>query len=124
MIERPDWQDAFRSQMTRVTFNLMLTRPMLEFLCAASDDVHWDRTAFGHLGYSDNWIATERALTKRGLIIRKPPQNVKKTGDNRLPPPWEVTPVGRAVVEMLKVGGLYIEAQAAADKLQKRKGRL
>lgn len=121
-MNRPDWQDAFRSQMTRVTFNLMLTRPMLEFLCAAAEDVHWDRQAFGHLGYSDNWMATERALTKRGLVVRGKPRKVNQ--DGRLPPPWELTPVGAAVVEMLKVGGLYIEAQAAADKLQARKERL
>jgi hypothetical protein len=123
MTDRPDWQDAFRSQMTRVTFQLMLTRAMLEFLCATSSDVHWDRRSFGHLGYSDNWMATERALTKRGLIKRKPPTPVKRES-NGLPPPWELTPVGVAVVEMLKIGGLYIEAQEAADKLQKRKGRL
>jgi hypothetical protein len=118
--KRADWQEAFRSQMTRVTFNLTLTRAMLEFLCAASENVQWDRRAFGHLGYADNWIATERALTKRGLIQRKPPQKV----ESGMPPPWELTPVGVATVEMLKVGGLYIQAQEAADKIQKRKGRM
>jgi hypothetical protein len=126
-IEAPNgWQEAFRSNMTRVSFQLMLTRAMLEFLCACADDVHWDRTRYGTLGYLDNWIATEHALTKRGLIVRKPPQPVGKgkRADGFLSPPWELTPAGLAVVELLKVGGLFIEAREAADRIAARKGRM
>jgi len=119
-VSKPDWQDAFKSCMTRVMFELKLTRAMLEFLCAISVDVHWDRRAFGGLTYPDNWIATERALEKRGLIQRKPPREVSKlTG-----PPWLLTPVGVSVVEMLKVGGLFIEAETAKKQLAARRGRL
>jgi hypothetical protein len=127
-IDQPaDWVEAFRSQMTRVSFQLMLTRPMLEFLCACADDVHWDRSRYGSLGYMDNWIATEFALTRRGLVVRRPPQVVKSIRHDHagfVPPPWELTPAGRAVVDLLKVGGLFIPAQEVADRAAARKGRL
>lgn len=117
----PEWQEKFKSQMTRVSFELKLTRAMLEFLCAASDDVYWDRAAFGGLHYPDNWLATEYALTKRGLIVRRPPIEVK--GRTVGSPPWELTPAGHAAIELLKVGGLFIEAQKAADRFAARKGK-
>lgn len=126
-MKRPetDWKDAFRSCMTRVTFNLTLTRPMLEFLCATSEDVHWDRRAFGGLTYPDNWIATEHALMRRGLVERKPPQAIEKhIGDRVSFWPWKLTPVGEAVVQMLKVGGLFLEPHEARDRMANRRGRL
>jgi len=127
------WQDAFKSYSTKVGFNLQLTRPMLEFLCACSDDVYWDRAAYGSIFFPDNWIATEHALMKRGLVVRKPPQVVeqqRKAADklagrgNGLPPPWALTPAGHAVIDLLKVGGLYLSADAATKKMAARKGRL
>ena len=117
----PDWREAFRGCMTRVMFELKLTRAMLELLCATADNAHWDRRAFGGLNYPDNWISTERALTKRGLIYRTPPRPVRKDGHIEIP--WALTPVGVSVVEMLKVGGLFIEAEEAAKKFVARKGR-
>jgi hypothetical protein len=127
-----EWQDKFKSYSTRVGFNLQLTRPMLEFLCSCADDVYWDRAKFGTIFFPDNWYSTEHALTKRGLVIRKPPQDVKKERANNpdatrgggLAPPWELTPAGRAVVDLLKVGGLFISAAEALPKMKARKGRL
>lgn len=112
------WKDAFKSCMTRVMFELKLSRAMLELLCAVSLDVSWDRRAFGGMLYPDNWLATERALSKRGLIVRKPPREVREAG-----PPWSLTPVGEAVVQMLKVGGLYVEPETAKAQLAARRGR-
>lgn len=114
-----DWQDAFKSNSTRVRFAISLTRPMLEFLCAAADGVHWDRRAFGGITFPDNWISTEYALKKRGLIIRKPPQDATKYSVI----PWSLTPAGVALVELLKVGGLFIESNEAVEKMAARKGR-
>lgn len=124
-----EWQDAFKSYSTRIGFNMQLTRPMLEFLCACADDVYWDRVRFGSIFFPDNWFSTEHALRKRGLVVRKPPQEVAKRSaeairgvDQR--PPWELTPAGRALVELLKVGGLFIPAEQATQKMSARKGRL
>jgi len=131
--ENVPWQDAFKSYSTKVGFSLQMTRPMLEFLCACSDDVYWDRSAYGSIYFPDNWIATEHALVKRGLVVRKPPQVVetqrKAAGSsawrgNGLPPPWELTPAGRGVIDLLKVAGLYLSADAATKKMATRKGRL
>lgn len=98
---------------------------MMEYLCALSDDVHWDRRRYHTIFYPDNFLATQHALERRGLIQRKSPRLIKKD-DNK--DPWSVTfqmltPAGISVVEMLKVGGLFIEAEEAAKKLSKRKGR-
>lgn len=121
MTQVNDWRDRFKSNMTRVTFTLSLTRAMLEFLCAASDDVYWDRRAFGGLGYPDNFLATEHALMRRGLLVRLPPREV--TGRNISAPPWSLTPAGVQVVQLLKVGGIYIEAEEARQRFASRKGR-
>jgi hypothetical protein len=37
---------------------------------------------------------------------------------------WELTPAGAAVVELLKLAGLFVEADAAIEKKAKGKGRL
>lgn len=113
-----DWQDRFRSNVTRVRFEINLTRPMMEMLCACADDVQWDRAKFGGILFPDNWIATEFALTKRGLLERKPPRPV---GDNT--PPFTLTPAGMAMVELMKVGGIFMPAEAALAKMRGRKGR-
>lgn len=119
-----DWREKFRRNGTRITFRLMLTRPMLEMLCALSENVHWDRQRHGSILYPDNFLGTEHALTERGLVQRKPLRIVNgytevKEGE----PPIELTPAGRSLVDLLKVGGFYIEAKAAAEKMAARKGR-
>lgn len=129
MREKPaDWKEAFQSNSLRTHFEIKLTRPMLEMLCATSDDVIWDRQRFGTMFMPDNWIVTETALAKRGLLKRKPPRDVTiRVGGKEgydLGSFYELTPAGRALVELLKVGGLYIQAQKALDRLATRKGRL
>ena len=114
------WQEAFQTNITRVTFNLTLSRAMMEMLCALSDDVQWDRTRYGNLLYPDNFLATERALVARGLIVRKLRIAGKDPGG---PPFYKLTPVGVACAEMFRVGGCFIEATDARDKLNRRKGK-
>lgn len=121
------WRERFLSQSLRTHFELKLTRPMLEMLCATSDDVIWDRARFGNMFSPDNWIVTETALAKRGLLVRKEPKAVKfKMGAQGWSPTsfYELTPAGVALVELLKVGGLYLPAQEALERLAGRKGRL
>jgi len=120
-------QEAFLSCTTRIGFNLTLSRTMMEMLCAISDDVEWDRMRWPSLYMPNNWMATERALTKRGLIRRYSSAEHKKraraAAENKvveMPIPYALTDIGAAVVQMLKVGGLFISAEAARDKLQRR----
>jgi hypothetical protein len=112
------WQDRFRSNVTRVRFVINLTRPMMEMLCACSDDVSWDRRRFGGITFPDNWISTEHALTTRGLLERKPPRPVTDSS-----PPFKLTPAGEALVELMKVGGIFIPAREAVERASARKGR-
>ena len=92
---------------------------MIEFLSAVADGVHWDRARYSSIHQPDNWLATEAALVKRGLVrsIRQDPSKKRKskTGDF-----WadagcncELTPAGKHVVELFKTVGLFIEAEGA-----------
>ena len=125
--ESQSWQDAFRSNMTRITFSLTLTRAMLEFLCATADDVEWDRWRYGGILWPNNFLATEHALTKRGLVQRKSLKLVNEQKAAVLKDkhviPCELTPVGLAVVEMLRIGGMFIPAEEALERLTNRRGR-
>lgn len=124
MKPNPDaWRELFRSNTTRVGFKLILTQPMLEFLSAVAANCEWDRSRYGSLTIPDNFLATEYALTRRGLIVRKQPRPGRKYLDDHVRQYCELTPVGRAVVAMLKVGGLFIEPAAACERMAKRKGR-
>lgn len=121
------WRDNFKSNLTSVSFKLTLSRPMLEYLCATADDVFWDRFTYGSsIVFPDNFMATEQALTRRGLIRRKGPQSIP--ADNReanimkWKPHCELTPAGKAVVELLKVGGMFLPAAAAIQKMKARPG--
>lgn len=108
-----DWKQAFQSRVMRTGMVLHLSQPMLEFLCAVADGVRWDRaTYFQYLAGSapDNSIATGASLAKRGLIIRK---DTKASDEGSW---WELTPAGHAVVELLKVAGVFIAADAAIQK--------
>jgi hypothetical protein len=64
-------QQAFLSCTTRIGFDLKLSRPMMEFLCACSDDVEWDRRRFPCLYEPDNWIATESVVFRVVIIPHK-----------------------------------------------------
>lgn len=120
LMARPEWQEHFQGCMTRISFKLLLSRPMMEMLCATSDDVYWDRARYGGMFEPDNFLGTERALVNRGLIVRK--LRLKNKEDIGRPP-YELTPAGLAVVELLKVGGLFLEAEEANKRMKKRKGR-
>ena len=74
--------------------------------------------------------ATERALEMRGLISRKFWVQELQNGarmDVPIVEPfehtsmWDLTPVGEAMVNMLKVGGVFIEAEAAQEKQGRRR---
>lgn len=119
----PEWKQNFRSCQTRISFELKLTRPMLEFLCACSDDVWWDRSRYGNIYYPDNFLATEHALERRGLIERAGLGTYNPELKETQQRPVRLTPVGKAVVEMLKIGGLFLEAEEAREKIRKRVGR-
>lgn len=125
--QRQVWQQAFLSNTTRIGFNLVLTQPMMEMLCALSEDLEWDRDFVHSILIPCNFLATWEALTRRGLVERKTEAEINeifaksKRERMRVTPFVRLTPAGCAVVEMLKIGGLFIEAKIAKDKLSKRK---
>jgi hypothetical protein len=111
------WKENFKSYTMRTNFHLGLTRPQMEFLCAVADDVMWDRFTYGMGTGPDNFIASEGALTKRGLIVRK-------TGKRQLGGKHvyefkhfcELTDAGWLVVELLKITGLFIQSDNAIER--------
>lgn len=125
MKDRPQWQQAFLANTTRIGFKLIMTQPMLEMLCATASDLKWDRWWLHNILMPCNWLATEHALTARGLVLRKSVEANKarmQTDAGMVQPCIELTPAGEAVVAMLKVGGLFIEAKEAKRRMMKRKG--
>jgi hypothetical protein len=132
--ENVKWKDAFKAYAMRTSFTLHLTRPMLEFLCAVADDVCWDRSSQGGSGSPENWIATEAALTKRGLVARKSDAESDRVLVRKLARCHDgktyqftfckLTPAGRAVVDLIKCTGLFIESDhAILKKHAKRVGK-
>jgi hypothetical protein len=121
------WRDAFRANTIRVGFSIMLTRPMCEFLSAVADDVDWDRSKFGGAqAYPDNALATAAALVKRGLILPKPGRGQpgwleRQPADLYSFSLWVLSPAGQCIVELLKHGGMYVEADAAIEKKHAKK---
>lgn len=117
-------QTAFKSATMRTSFCLSLSQPMIEFLCAVADDVEWDRSQFHTIHRPDNPWAPFRALEKRGLVIPKPDDERRTTSEilqmpaNRLCEysHWKLTPIGQSVVQMLKVAGIFVEADAAITR--------
>lgn len=120
------WRDNLKSFSVKVGFHLSLSKSMLEFLCAVADDVQWDRNLYHRdICVPENWIASEVSLTKRGLIQRKSDkyfEDIKH--DNTIPFAMrsccELTPAGRCVVDLLKMAGVFVEADAAIIKKSKR----
>ncbi len=128
-----DWRDHFKASTLRTSFVLSLTRTMLEFLCAVADDVSWDRATFGEsvITRPDNWIASSLALQKRGLVVRKSREQIEAELKKRFPKGyrepegvqqsfWVLTPAGTCIVELLKMTGMFIEADEAIEKRCKR----
>lgn len=116
-----NWKDNFKSYSLRTNFYLGLTRPQLEMLCAVADDVEWDRFQSGPQT-PHNWIASEGALTKRGLIQRKK-QPRQWNGHNiyEIEASCELTPAGRLVVDLLKLTGIFIESDFAIQRRAAKK---
>lgn len=121
----PDWKSAFQGHAMRSSFCLALTQPMLEFLCATADGVHWDRKLYYRQwggARPDSFIASGRSLVNRGLIERLQYSEIQDQpkSDPELYAHYRLTPAGSAVVELLKVSGIFIEADAAVTKRAKR----
>ncbi len=119
----PDWRSAFQGHAMRTSFCLALSQPMLEFLCATADGVHWDRRLYSRqwgAAKPDNWLASGGSLEKRGLIERLTRVQIESSGSDFTVSHYKLTPAGSAVVELLKVAGIFIEADSA---IEKRAGR-
>lgn len=120
----PEWQESFRSSSMKVGFVLTLSKTMLEMLCAIADDVQWDRALYwGNLHWPDNWIAPQQSLVKRGLIVRKDQKTIDAYKHDNITFAeccerafWQLTPAGRSVVELVKLAGMFVEADAAINK--------
>lgn len=118
------WRDRFKYYVMRTNFQLALSRPMLEFLCAVADDVWWDRALYRDGGGAtpDNFIASSHALEKRGLIQRWTPNMIAK--ERRKPKSnlyeyrsgFRLTPAGELVISLLKETGLFIEHDLAIQR--------
>ena len=89
----------------------------MEFLCAVADDVEWDRFRSGPQT-PFNFIASEGALEKRGLIERKKDGRGRWVGQNvyDITSTCVLTPAGKLVVELLKITGLFIEQDNAIER--------
>ncbi len=115
-----DWKRRFVGSSMRANFTLALTQPMLELLCATADGVHWDRHLyFPALGQAraDTFIASSTALLKRGLVETVPKEVRTKAVSDRLESDFlRLTPAGEALVGLLRVTGIFVEADAASIK--------
>lgn len=119
------WRDNFKSSAIRVGLSLSLTRAMCEFLSAVADDVTWDRCAFGSSqAFPDNFLATSRSLERRGLVEQKSPSEIEARKSRSAVTSydlwswscWRLTPAGELVVGLLKLAGLFVEADIATEK--------
>lgn len=124
-----NWQDNFKAATFRTSFNLSLSQAMIEMLCAVADGVWWDRSQFcGNVYKPDNWVASAASLLKRGLV--KPATEAEKKANvarimandeqsyewNN----WTLTPIGESVVNIFKLAGIFVEADAAIRKKSRR----
>ncbi len=122
-VDSTDWKEALRASSLRVGFNLQLTKAMLQMLCAVADGVTWDRSLFPGLSCPDNWIGTQTSLVKRGLIQKKTREEIDSEYSIRRDDAkaWEwsnyrLTPAGELVVQLIKLAGVFVEADAAINK--------
>lgn len=103
----------------------ILQRAMCEFLSAVADGVCWDRHLYGSAQpYPNSFIASAASLFKRGLIESRPRAEVeamKHTDHFAEWTHWRLTPAGEHVVELLKLAGLFVEADAAINKRHRKK---
>lgn len=114
--EAGSWLNNFKQSTLKTGFILSLTRPMLEYLCAVSEDAQWDRGAYGSMkAQPATAVQTEAALTKRGLIERKPTAKLK-VAEASAPSFNKLSPAGVRVVEMVKMAGLFHASDSAASR--------
>lgn len=124
-----EWRENLRNHALKFGFHMSLSKAMLEYLCAVADNVMWDRGLyFGNIHLPDNWIASQCSLVKRGLIVRKSEGEFAKEypdfnkKDSR-PGEWsnyKLTPAGKAIIELVKLAGIFIEADAAINKKSRK----
>jgi hypothetical protein len=118
--EVQNWRAAFQSSAMRTSFCLALSQPMLEFLCAVAEGVRWDRALYYQqygIAKPDNWLAASHALQKRGLIGPHAPVQLAGTNEEWCGRSnWVLTPAGEALVQLLKVAGIFVSADAALMK--------
>lgn len=132
-IKLPDteWLNNFKAFTLRPNFVLALSRSMIEYLCAVSDNVHWDRATYGMrtVHAPDNWFSTSKSLVKRGLIVRKPQEEISAASKKYQAANWsaeecfscyDLTPAGKAVTNLLKITGMFIEQDTAMVKKLRR----
>lgn len=120
-ISQEVWKQNFRTSCMKIGFGLNLSKTMLEYLCAVSDDAVWDRALYWSNGCPESFICTENCLQKRGLIQRKPQAEIDKL--RHVPGRQcvcELTPAGRLVVELVKLSGMFVESDDAIGKKSKR----
>ena len=137
-VDDESWKKEFSDSTIRSSFILSLSQAMIEFLSAVADGVHWDRSRY-FLGIHkpDNFIATGEALKRRGLIRRKSKFEIDKERDalhrriQRGDSDWDevyekscyvLTPAGEALVELLKVTDVFVEADSATIKKYRKRG--
>lgn len=122
-----EWKDKLRSFSMRIGFTINLSRAMMEFLCAVADGVEWDRMLYRQAnGNRENFIVSSAALVKRGLVEHKGQEAIRKEWPNRRDDNWgewsnyKLTPAGKCIVNLLKMAGMFIEADAAITKKNRR----
>lgn len=85
---------VFRDYVTSTAFSLSLTKPQVEMMVVAH--ITGDRTGC----YVRNFVTTVDALVRRGLLENREGSSVKH---------GHLSPAGEAVIEVLKVAGIYQE---------------
>lgn len=112
-----DWREAFRGTVMRTGMQLSLTQTMLEFICATADGVQWDRMGNSTLARPDGYLVTAASLEKRGLVKRRVTTSAETMNGASF---HELTDAGKCVVELLKVTGVFTEADRAIEKRERR----
>ena len=104
-----DYRGAFKQKVMRTGLELRLSQTMLEYLCAVAADVQPD---WGTRAASSS-LVTSAALEARGLIRSVHEKRGRMSLEQ---PPWELTPIGVALVALLKEAGVFHESDNALEK--------
>jgi hypothetical protein len=87
--------NEFADYVTGTAFNLSLSKPQIECLCQIEQT-----------GGSWQLLSTSYALQRKGLIARE-----FSAGNWRM----QLTEAGRAVIPLLKLAGLYVQAEPVRE---------